>query len=148
LFPNSTLVFAEITVADFLRKDWVVGFDLAIGGGQSAVLVETGALPFDMRQLTLGASIGVEHPILSGRFVPFWGIRLAFMWLSRTFEDDVISAQYFSTFSPGLVPGLAYRVSRHVSVGARVRSHYLHYNVDENRSLGFLEVASALRYDF
>jgi hypothetical protein len=31
---------------------------------------------------------------------------------------------------------------------ARTRVHYLLYNVDENRSLGYWELATALSYEF
>ena len=80
----------------------------------------------------------------TGRLTPFVGGRLAFMFMQRKFEGEAagIPEQHLSTFSPGLLGGLRYRLGGWASAStARARVHYLHYNVDENRSLGYWELA-------
>ncbi len=76
------------------------------------------------------------------------GGRLALLLMNRTFHDDAFPAQFYSTLSPGLVAGAAYHFSRTTSVVARGRLHYLLYNVDGNRSLGYWELATMVSYDF
>ena len=44
--------------------------------------------------------------------------------------------------------GVTWRLSRSFGLVLRGRLHYLLYNVDENRSLGFWELATAVSYDF
>ena len=68
--------------------------------------------------------------------------------MSRRFQDDEFPAQFFSTLSPGLVGGVSFRMTRSTSVVARGRLHYLLYNIDGNRSLGYLELATMVNYDF
>lgn len=148
LFPPSGLLAAELTMSNFLRHDWVLGFDLAVGGGQGSVEDVAGGLSFETRQVNLGASLWAEWPWRDGDLAPFFGARMAFVFLDRRFEDEGLPAQFFSTFSPGLVGGLRYRLSRHMALLGRGRVHYLLYNVDQNRSLGFAELTLALGYDF
>lgn len=148
LFPPAGLLSAELTWAGLLRHDILLGVDLAAGGGQGTVRTALVEAPFRMSQLLVGASLARLWPLLDGDLAPFLGVRLSFLLLSRTFEQDAFAAQHFSTFSPGLVAGARYRLSRRTAAIARVRTHYLHYNVGESRSLGFWEGALALGYDF
>lgn len=148
LFPSSGLLAAELSVSNFLRPGWVLGFDMAMGGGQGVVAQASGALGFETRQFNLGASIWADWPWLDGDLTPFFGARVAFLFLDRRFEEDALPAQFFSTFSPGLVGGMRYRLNRRLQLLGRARLHYLLYNVDVNRSLGFAELTLALGYDF
>jgi hypothetical protein len=144
LFPPTGLVEIDFALRDFLRRDWVLGFDLA-GGGASGVapVVET---PFHFSEASIAASLTVEWPHRS--LTPFVGGRLALLLMNRTFEDNTFPAQFYATLSPGLVAGAAYHFSRSASVVARARLHYLLYNVDGNRSLGYWELATMVAYDF
>ena len=47
----------------------------------------------------------------------------------------------------GIVGGAAFRVMSHTSLVARGRLHYLLYNIDEDRSLGYWELAAMVMYD-
>ena len=80
---------------------------------------------------------------------PYVGGRLAMLLMGRTFTDEtaIYPAQFFSTLSPGLVGGAAFRVMDHTSLVARGRLHYLFYNIDEDRSLGYWELAAMVSYD-
>jgi hypothetical protein len=95
--------------------------------------------------VSLASSLTVEWP---GRTVtPFVGGRLAMLLMGRRFDQDIYPAQFFSTLSPGLVGGAAFRIMQNTSLIARGRLHYLLYNIDENRSLGYWELAAMVSYD-
>jgi hypothetical protein len=149
LFPPASMLGAELHVRDFFRKGWVLGVDLAAGGTRSVLFRPGGVtLPFRFGELALGASLFTEWSFLEDRISPFLGARLAFVFMNRVFDDMGIPQQSFSTFSPGLVGGVRYRIGSGFAVLARLRVHYLLYNVDENRSLGYWELATMLAYEF
>jgi hypothetical protein len=75
------------------------------------------------------------------------GGRLALLVMTRHFDDEAFPNQFFSTLSPGLVGGVNWHLSQNWAVVLRTRLHYLLYNVDGNRSLGFWELATAVSYD-
>jgi len=68
--------------------------------------------------------------------------------MSRKFDDRTIPDQFFATFTPGLVAGLRYQLADSFVLFGRGRVHYLLYNIDENRSLGYWELSAGLAYDF
>jgi hypothetical protein len=147
LFPPTGLFGVELQLRDFLRRDWVWGVDGAIGGANGAVPLSAsgGAAAFKFTELSLASSLVVEWPHRT--LTPFVGGRLALLLMTRRFDEDAFPAQYFSTLSPGIVGGVTLRLSRSFGLVVRGRVHYLLYNVDENRSLGFWELQSAVSYD-
>ena len=145
LFPPTGLVGVELQLRDFLRRDWVWGLDAAGGGANGVVALTGGAAPFRFSELSFASSLVVEWP--HRLLTPFVGGRLALLLMTRTFDGDAFPAQYFSTLSPGLVGGFTWHLSRSWGVVLRGRVHYLLYNVDENRSLGFWELQTAVSYD-
>jgi hypothetical protein len=149
LFPPAGLVGAEVEVRDFFRRGWVVAADVAAGGAH-ATLVRPGGitLPFRFAEASLGASLFREWPVLERRLSLFVGGRAALILMTRSFEAPEIPHQSFSTFSPGLLVGLRYHLAGGLGTVVRSRVHYLLYNVEENRSLGYWELATALSYDF
>jgi hypothetical protein len=102
--------------------------------------------PFHFSEASIASSLTVEWPLRS--VTPFVGGRLALLLMNRTFQDNAFPAQFYATLSPGLVAGVAYHFSRSTSVVASARLHYLLYNVDDNRSLGYWELATMVAYDF
>ena len=143
LFPPTGMLAVDLSLRNFLRKDWVWSVDLA-AGSTDGVVSSVGA-PFRFSEMSLASSLVVEW---SGRTVtPFVGGRLAMLLMGRRFNEDVYPAQFFSTLSPGLVGGAAFRVMKNTSVVARGRLHYLLYNIDEDRSLGYWELAAMVSYD-
>jgi hypothetical protein len=151
LFPPTSLLSAELMLRHFFRRDWVWAVDLAAGSTRATLVRDAFGveLPFRFSELDLGTSLFAEWPLLGGRLTPYFGGRVAFLLLQRRFEGAAsgIPEQHLATFSPGLVGGLSYRLGFGFSVSARSRVHYLLYNVDENRSLGYWELAGALIYD-
>jgi hypothetical protein len=148
LFPPTALVGAELEVRDFFRRGWVVGADLAAGGARATLQRPGVALPFRFSEASLGASLFREWRLSGGSLSLLFGGRAALMLMSRTFDAPELPHQSFSTFSPGLLAGLRYRLWGGVAAVARARVHYLLYNVEENRSLGYWELAAAVAYDF
>ncbi len=148
LFPPTALFGAELQVRDFFRKNWVWSADIAAGGARATLVRPTVTLPYRFGELALGSSLFAEWPTASGRWTPFFGARIAFLFMTRTFEHSAIPTQNFSTFSPGLLGGLRYRLGAEFSLVARARTHYLLYNIDANRSLGYWELALAMAYEF
>ena len=143
LFPPTGLLAVDLSLRNFLRRDWVWSLDIAAGSTDS-VVTSVGA-PFRFSEVSLASSLLVEWP---GRTVtPFVGGRLAMLLMGRRFTDDIYPAQFFSTLSPGLVGGAAFRVMKNTSLVARGRLHYLLYNIDEDRSLGYWELAAMVSYD-
>ncbi len=151
LFPPTALVSAELQLRHFFRRDWVWALDLAAGSTRATLSRDALGvqLAYQFSEVDAGTSLLAEWPLAGGRLVPHLGARFAFLYLQRRFEGDAagIPAQHLYTFSPGLVAGLSYRLGLGFSLTARSRVHYLLYNVDENRSLGYWELAGALTHD-
>ncbi len=146
LFPPTGLLGIDLALRNFLRRDWVLGFDVAVGSADGVAALPTVTAPFRFSEVSLASSLVVEWP--RRYLTPFVGARMALLVMNRRFQDDEFPAQFFSTLSPGLVGGASYRMTRNTSVVARGRLHYLLYNVDGNRSLGYWELATMVNYDF
>src|SRR5262245_19999468 len=140
LFPATTRLGIDLQLRHFLRRDWVWGFDFSGGAADGSVTLNgMTTAPFRFNELQLATSIFVEWP--HGSLTPFVGGRMAFLLMTRRFDDDTFPPQFFSTVSPGVVAGINWHFARDIGVVLRGRVHYLLYNVDENRSLGFWELA-------
>jgi hypothetical protein len=148
LFPPSAMLAMDFEVRNFLRHGWMWGFDVASGGAYSELDRYGSRLPFRFSELTLGTTIAPEWRVGYSGLSIYAGLRLAFVLLNRKFEDSTIPDQFFATFTPGLVAGLRYRLSDSFAFFGRGRVHYLLYNVDENRSLGYWELSAGIAYDF
>src|SRR6266540_753524 len=143
LFPPTGLLAIDFTLRNFFRRDWVFGVDLAAGSTDS--VVESVGAPFKFSEVQLASSLGVEWP--GNRITPFVGARLALLLMNRQFTDDLYPPQFFSTLSPGVVAGTAFRLTRGgTALVTRGRLHYLLYNVDEDRSLGYWELTAMVSF--
>ncbi len=72
------------------------------------------------------------------------------MLLSRKFEGEAAGDPRRSTCQHVLARGAgrpALRIGGGFSATARARIHYLQYNVEDNRSLGYWELGAVLAYD-
>jgi hypothetical protein len=147
LFPPSAMLAVDFEVRNFLRRGWVWGFDLASGSTHGNLDRLGTDFAFRFSELTLGTTIAPEWRLATG-LSALAGFRLAFVLMSRKFDETTIPDQFFATFTPGLVAGLRYRLSNSFTLHGRGRVHYLLYNVDENRSLGYWELAAGIAYDF
>jgi hypothetical protein len=148
LFPPSAMLAVDFEVRNFLRRGWLWGFDVASGGAHGNLNRFGAELPFRFSELTAGTTIAPEWRLGRSGLSTFGGVRLGFVLMSRKFDDGSIPDQFFATFTPGLVAGLRYQLSDSFVLLGRGRVHYLLYNIDENRSLGYWELSAGLAYDF
>lgn len=149
LFPSAPLVGGEATVHNFFGKGFAWSFDGQYGWATGAAVTPRlgTAVTYRYSLITAGTSIFYEFA-QDGRWVPFIGARVGLSIMNRQFDDPAFAPQGFTTMSPGVVGGLKFRISRSFGLVARGRVHYLLYNVDETRSLGFAEVGLLLNYEF
>jgi hypothetical protein len=148
LFPPTGMLGLELELRDFFRRGWLWGFDFAAGGTRGEVDRYGTLLSFRFAELTGGTTVAKEWRFADGDFAASLGLRLAFVLMSRKFDDTTVPDQFFATFTPGIVVGARYRFARHFTLLARSRVHYLLYNVEENRSLGYWELATGVAYEF
>ena len=152
MFPPSAMIGVDFEIRNFLRRGWLWGFDVASGGAHGDLNRYGNDLPFRFTELTLGTTVAPEWRFGQGGLSAFAGVRLAFVLMSRKFDSSTgnpgIADQFFATFTPGIVAGLRYHLSESFVLLARGRVHYLLYNVDENRSLGYWELSAGIAYDF
>jgi hypothetical protein len=151
LFPPTGLLGAEFQLRDFFRRDWIWGLDLAVGETRATLQRESVgvSLPFRFSELNVGTSLFTEWPLAAGRLVPFFGARLALLVMARKFEGAAadLPDQHLSAFSPGLQGGLRWHLGAGWSAVGRARVHYLRYDIDENRSLGYWELGAVIAYE-
>lgn len=145
LFLSVPLFGAEAELHDYFRRDWVWGFDAAVGGTQGVLALPTLAGPtYRYSVVNLGTSLTTEWPL--GRVSPFVGARLAYLILGRQFDDAAFPDQRFAMVSPGVVAGARLQLTRSLHLTTRGRLQYLQYTVDAQRSLGYWELAALLTY--
>lgn len=149
LFPSAPLVGGEATVHNFFGRGFAWSFDGQYGWASGLVATPRlgSGVAYRYSLITAGTSILYEWN-QDGGWVPFVGARLGLSLMNREFDDTTFAKQGFTTMSPGVVAGLKYRIGRNFGVVARGRVHYLLYNVDETRSLGFAELGLMLNYEF
>jgi hypothetical protein len=149
LFPSTGMLGLELEVRDFFRRGWIWGLDFAAGSSHGQVDRYGTLLPFQFSELTAGMTMAAEWRFGQGNAAMFTGLRLAAVVMNRKFDDSTtLPSQFFATFTPGLVFGARYRLSRSFAALVRGRLHYLLYNVDEDRSLGYWELYAGMAYDF
>jgi hypothetical protein len=146
LFPPALLGGVEAAVRDDLGHGLAWGLDVAAGGGDGRVtLPDAPAIPVRFYEVTGGASLWKEFR--AGPVVLSAGARVAALWLERSFPAGAgLPSQHFFTVTPGLVGAAAWRLGPRLSAVARARLGYLFYNVDQNRSLGYVEGLLGVEY--
>ncbi|XXF80441.1 caspase family protein [Myxococcaceae bacterium GXIMD 01537] len=146
LFLSVPLLGAEATLHHYFRRDWTWSFDAALGGRSATIQLPTftGA-GYRYSVLSLGTSLSAEWPL--GRVAPFAGARLAYLVMGRDFAEAGLPQQRFAMLSPGLVAGMRVHLLRRLDLVGRGRLHYLLYNVDEQRSLGYWELGALITYE-
>jgi hypothetical protein len=145
LFPRSTAVLGvEAELRDYFRRDWTLGFDFSIGASNASLALDGVLLPYRFTQTNLGTGLTAEFPF--GDWAPFVGARLSLLVLTRDFDDPLLPLQSLYTLSPGLSGGVSWRFGPRLQLLVRGRVHYLPYFIDQNRSLGYWELSTAVGY--
>ncbi len=147
LFPGVGLGGLELMIRDDLGHGLAWGLDAALGGGSSALGFAGDSVAMSIGELSGGGSIWKDFR--AGPVTFSAGARLAFIYLSRTFpQRPDLPSQYFFTLTPGLTAAATWAFSERFAATARVRGHYLFYNVDRNMSLGYAELLLGVEYAF
>jgi hypothetical protein len=66
--------------------------------------------------------------------------------MGRDFEDESLPDQFYAVLTPGVVAGVRWRLPGRFELTGRARVHYLLYNVDAQRSLGYWELGALVTY--
>ncbi len=146
LFPDTTLLGAEVAARDDLGHGLAWGLDLSLGGAQGRLKLE-GLDPIRFRSSEVAVGASLWRDWRAGPVTFSAGGRVALLWLSRTFDArERLPDQYFFTATPGLSGAAAWRLSERLSAVARVRLSWLFYNVDKDRSLGYADALLGVEY--
>lgn len=146
-FPSAPLIGADLTFHNLIAKSVSLGVDGAFGwadGRVSSGLVQNAAYRYSL--ITFGVT-GLYEFGPERAWIPFLGVRVGYNVMRREFPELAVPAQTFSVMSPGLVGGVKWRFARNFALLARGRVHYLLYNVDETKSLGYAELGLLLQYE-
>ncbi|MBS2025474.1 MAG: caspase family protein [Deltaproteobacteria bacterium] len=148
LFPPAFLVGIDLQSRGDLGHELGWGLDVAVGGSDSNLALDGGpSYRVRFNEFAGGASIWRDFDV--GNFSFGLGGRVAFLWLSRTFPSDPeLPRQSFFTMTPGIIGFTRWRATQRVSVVLRGRLNYLFYNVDQNQSLGYADVALGVEVGF
>ena len=147
-FPSAPSFGLDGTLHNFFGRGFGLALDASYGFTDAAVNTRLVAdAKYHYSVIGLGVT-GLYELNQAGRFIPFGGIRVGLDVMSRTFLDPLLPTQTYTIMVPGLVLGLKVRLSKSFSVLARGRVHYLLYNVDEKRSLGYAEASLLVDYEF
>jgi hypothetical protein len=147
LFPYTPLLGLEWGLHNYLREGWSWTFDLALGLRTATLDLPTlSGAHYRYSLLTVGTSLVAEWPL--GRVSPFVGPRLAYVGMHRDFKDASLPDQRYGMFTPGLVAGVRWRLSDRFEFTGNARLHYFFYNVGVQRSLGYWEFLTLVKYRF
>jgi uncharacterized caspase-like protein len=146
LFPPASLAGLELAFRDDLGHGLAWGIDAALGGGRGNVRLEgLDPIPATFGEVAAGGSLWRDFGF--GRATLSLGGRVAFTFMTRKFRaEEALPSQYFFTVTPGLTGAAAWRFTPSLSGIARVRLNYLFYNVDKDRSLGFVDAFLGVEY--
>ncbi len=145
-FPPVGLGGVELMAREDLGHRLAWGLDLALGGGTSTLGL-AGVDPIAVRFYEISGGASLWRDLDAGPVTFSLGGRLAFVYLGRTFPDrNDLQPQWFFTITPGLTAAASWHFSERWSAVARLRGHYLFYNVDQNMSLGYAELLLGAEY--
>ena len=147
LFLPAILAGAEVSARDYLGHQLAWGVDMAVGGGTSTLrLSGVPDIPVRFGELSGGVSLWRDFDVTDSLTASV-GARLAFLYLFRSFDNRPdLPSQSFFTLTPGAELSVGWRFTSRWTAVARGRANYLFYNVDQNQSLGYAELALGVEY--
>lgn len=147
LFPSAPILSVETRLPGVFGRDWRLGLDVDVGGSHGTLTVD-GLQPLTYAYSEIGVGAAVDRVFDLGVIQPYLGARVGFVFLHRAFDASTgLPAQYFSTFTPGLVGGLGLRLGAGFQLAIEGRLDYLYYNVDGDRSLGDFSLGGMVVYE-
>jgi len=150
LFLTIPILFLNVDLHNFITKNLSLALDVSLGGRDGSVRVtEDTDVPIEYGEMGLG--VGVNYTLGWDWFRIYIGGRLALVYIWRKFKGMEFrnwTPQDFTTVSPGLIAGMQAVFNRHWKLKLEGRVHYLYYNVDGDKSLGYGEGLFAFGYVF
>jgi hypothetical protein len=146
-FPSSPMFGAELALHNAFGPGFGVGIDALFGQIDGNLTTDTlGTLRYRYGVFSVGGTFMWEYA--PSFVVPVVGIRVAFQSMSREFLGTDLPRQSYMVLTPGVVLGVRFRIFKGFNAGVKARLHYMLYNVDEVRNLGFLDLSAMLSYEF
>lgn len=146
-FPSSPMFGAELQLHNAFGPGFGVGVDALYGQIDGFLATDAlGSLRYRYGVFSVGGTFMWEYA--PSWVVPVVGVRVAFQSMTREFLNTDLPKQSYSVLTPGVVLGVRFRIFKGFNVGAKARLHYMLYNVDEVRNLGFLDLSAMLSYEF
>jgi hypothetical protein len=145
-FPSAPVLGLDGTFHNAFGRGFGVAIDGLYGFANGTLKSGLVSAKFNYTLFSVGATGLYEWP--EGWWVPYVGIRLGLNIMARDFPGSGLPSQGYQTFSPGVVAGMKFRISKSFGIQVRGRLHYLLYNVDETRNFGYLELATVVTYEF
>lgn len=146
-FPSAPMFGAEVALHNAFGPGFGVGLDVLFGQIDATLATDAlGTLPYRYGVFAVGGTFMWEYAPLI--IVPVVGIRIGFQSMTREFIGTDLPKQNYMVLTPGLLLGVRFRIFKGFNVGVKARLHYLLYNVDEVRNLGFLDLSGMLSYEF
>jgi hypothetical protein len=148
MFASAPLLQLRLDLDHAMSDHFGLGFALWFGGSQSALAIGQGTLPFSYGQF--GATADVLYDVWPrDDWRPVVGGRMAWMLMTRTFQDPSLPKQIYSTFAPGALLGLRRELWDHLIVSADLVGHYGVYTLSTtSRSLVNVELDLRLAWGF
>ncbi|MEO1483072.1 MAG: caspase family protein [Myxococcota bacterium] len=145
LLPNMTLLALTWDIDNALRRNVGLALDVALGGsGPRQLATEDpflGRIEYDstVSQIAAGAALTARTRLYRDWLTGHGSVRLGIIRIGREFNDGSGAPQALSTFTPGLGAVVKAQLADWLSLGVQLRLHYMFFNLDENRSLTFLD---------
>ncbi|MFY0565877.1 caspase family protein [Archangium lansingense] len=149
LLPASPELAVVLRLEERPLPDLSLVFDLSGGRGQQSLHLAPGtSVPFTYTSLSLGAA--VPYTWKWERFSLYAGPRVAALFLQRSFQTEAFTgAQQYFTFSPGVMGGVAWRLSERLELSAQTQLMVTYVVVDgQGQAVGFSGGWAGVGYRF
>lgn len=146
-FPSAPMFGAEVALHNAFGPGFGVGLDVLYGQINGFLSTDAvGTLEYRYGVFSVGGTFMWEYA--PSFVVPVVGVRVGFQSMTREFLGTDLPKQTYMVLTPGLVVGVRFRIFKGFNAGVKARLHYMLYNVDEVRNLGFLDLSAMLSYEF
>lgn len=147
-----TAVGATVAIHEWPAPGMELRADVATSTGTSRITIPGGPLAVGYDLVTGGVALPWRlRPLWRGGAEIFAGPRLSGFWLRRRFDlspSPAIGQTYF-TFTPGVVAGVDFPITRRLSFGAEAHLDWALVRIDgTNRSSGLVEGLAGLGWRF
>lgn len=142
--PSLGLAQVAVDFENLLRRGLGVRLDVGFGGSGPRALAMNdpylGEVSYEVTVSELTAGAGLTSALRLTDWLEATGlVRLGYILLAREFVNGELATQALSTLAPGVGVGLDFRLASWLTAGVGVRVHYMFFNVDDQRSLAYMD---------